>query len=99
MGAIAVIWLLWLCRNDKIFNDTKFFLNAGNLRMYTPASFMVVCTTCGVLRHIYGGVCLVGRYSERLFLSDMDGSIVFGLVLHQHRLLISPHLILVIRLG
>ena len=21
VGAIAVIWLLWLCRNDKVFND------------------------------------------------------------------------------
>ena len=21
MGAIAVIWALWLCRNDKVFND------------------------------------------------------------------------------
>jgi hypothetical protein len=21
MGAIAVIWSLWLCRNDKVFND------------------------------------------------------------------------------
>ena len=23
VGAIAVIWLLWLCRNDKVFNNTN----------------------------------------------------------------------------
>jgi hypothetical protein len=23
VGAIAVIWLLWLCRNDKVFNDKR----------------------------------------------------------------------------
>ena len=24
VGALAVIWLLWLCRNDKIFSDKNF---------------------------------------------------------------------------
>jgi hypothetical protein len=23
VGALAVIWSLWLCRNDKVFNDKK----------------------------------------------------------------------------
>ena len=24
VGALAVIWSLWLCRNDKVFNDKNF---------------------------------------------------------------------------
>jgi hypothetical protein len=26
VGALAVIWALWLCRNDKIFNDKYYSL-------------------------------------------------------------------------
>jgi hypothetical protein len=26
VGAIAVIWSLWLCRNDKVFNDKNYSL-------------------------------------------------------------------------
>ena len=26
VGAIAIIWSLWLCRNDKVFNDKNFSL-------------------------------------------------------------------------
>jgi hypothetical protein len=26
VGAIAVIWLLWLCRNDKVFYDKNYSL-------------------------------------------------------------------------
>ena len=33
VGAIAVIWSLWLCRNDKVFNDKN-------------ASFMQVIYRC-----------------------------------------------------
>ena len=29
--AFAVIWSLWLCRNDKIFNDKNLFSYAGYL--------------------------------------------------------------------
>jgi hypothetical protein len=39
--ALAVIWSLWLCRNDKVFNDKKISL-AGHLPVYWYTPFMVI---------------------------------------------------------
>jgi hypothetical protein len=57
MGALAVIWSLWLCRNDKGFNDKNYSLLQviyrciGTLRLWSPLQrmknrdlFMEVCT-------------------------------------------------------
>ena len=41
VGALAVIWSLWLCRNDKVFNDKNFSLmqvlyrSTGLLRLWS----------------------------------------------------------------
>jgi hypothetical protein len=41
VGAIAYIWSLWLCRNDKVFNDKKcsilqvIYRAIGTLRLWS----------------------------------------------------------------
>jgi hypothetical protein len=41
VGAIAFIWSLWLCRNDKVFNDKKssilqvIYRAVGTLRLWS----------------------------------------------------------------
>jgi hypothetical protein len=57
VGALAVIWSLWLCRNDKVFNDKNYSLLqviyrcTSTLRLWSPLQrmenrdlFMEVCT-------------------------------------------------------
>ena len=36
VGALAVIWSLWLCRNDKVFNDKKYSLMQVIYRSWSP---------------------------------------------------------------
>jgi hypothetical protein len=43
VAALAVIWYLWLCRNDVIFNSKKLSY-AGHLPVQYFASFMVVAS-------------------------------------------------------
>jgi hypothetical protein len=45
MGAIGIIWLLWLCRIAKVFNDK----NASLMHGYTP--FMWVSTVYNHVEH------------------------------------------------
>jgi hypothetical protein len=46
VGTLAVIWALWLCRNDKIFNDKNYSLLqviyrcTGILRLWSPLQRM-----------------------------------------------------------
>jgi hypothetical protein len=57
VGAIAVIWSLWLCRNDKVFNDKSssimqvVYRCTATLRSWSPLQrvewrdlFTEVCT-------------------------------------------------------
>jgi hypothetical protein len=57
VGALAVIWVLWLCRNDKIYNDKNcslllvIYRCIGILRLWSPLQrmenhdlFTEVCT-------------------------------------------------------
>jgi hypothetical protein len=67
VGAIAVIWSLWLCINDKVFNDKNASLFAGYLPVYGYAPFLVSSTACGVSRPLYGGLYTVGGHSEGYF--------------------------------
>jgi hypothetical protein len=61
VGALAVLWSLWLCRNDKVFND----------KISSPLQVIYRCT--GTLRlwssprPIYGGLCTIGEYGEGYF--------------------------------
>jgi hypothetical protein len=68
VGVFAVIWSLWLCRNDKVFNDI-FFSLVGNLQMYQYAPFVVTSSADGESRPIYGGLHTVGCYGEEYFFS------------------------------
>jgi hypothetical protein len=42
VGAIAIIWSLWLCRNDKVFNDKNsslmqvIYRSTATLRLWSP---------------------------------------------------------------
>jgi hypothetical protein len=42
VGALAVIWSLWLCRNDKVFNDKNsslmqvIYRSTAMLRLWSP---------------------------------------------------------------
>jgi hypothetical protein len=70
--AIAFIWLLWLCRNDKMFNDKNSSIFGGYLPVYQYSLFMVISTEGGetktyLWRSVHGG-----GYD----FSNMDGRIV-----------------------
>ena len=48
MGAIAVIWSLWLCRNDKVFDDK----NVSHLHvLYRCTSFLRLWSTLQRVGH------------------------------------------------
>ena len=83
VGAIAIIWSLWLCRNDRVFNDKN-------------VSFLQViyrCTSCSVLGPCSNAQsfetslqrCLCNWRPRRgTFLPNMGGSVICGLD-HLHR--------------
>jgi hypothetical protein len=60
MGAIVVIWLMWLCRNDKVFNNVFFFSYVGHIPMRSYTPFMVATSASVASRPLYGGVYTVG---------------------------------------
>lgn len=67
VGAIVVIWSLWLSRNDKVFNDKKLFSFAGYLHSHMYSPFVVHVTTDGVSRPFYGGFCAIEENDEGYF--------------------------------
>ena len=84
VGAIAVIWSLWLSRNDKVFNDKILLL----CRLSTGA----------LLRSVHGRHCSMWsiatyfwrwlrgwRWQRRGCSSSMDGNIIFGSALQHLR--------------
>jgi hypothetical protein len=52
VGTIVVIWLIWLCRNDKVFNDKNSSFMQFIYRC-SYAMFMVVSPKCGVSEPVY----------------------------------------------
>jgi hypothetical protein len=66
VGAIAMIWSLMLCRNNKVFNDTRAFF-AGYLPVYGYTPFLVTFTSFGVSRPFYGGLYTVEGHGEGHF--------------------------------
>jgi hypothetical protein len=40
VGVIAIIWLLWLCRNDEVFNNKTFSLLQVNYRCTNPSKLL-----------------------------------------------------------
>ena len=76
VGALAVIWSLWLCRNDKVFNDK----NTSLLQvLYRCTGLLCSWST---LQHVENRVLLWWRlhdWSSRrgIFLSDMGSLGIF----------------------
>jgi hypothetical protein len=64
VGAIALIWSLWLCRNDKVL-----FIVAGYLSLYGDTPYMVATSSHGGSWPLYGGVCMSRGYSYGPFFS------------------------------
>jgi hypothetical protein len=59
--AIAVIWSLWLCRNDEVFNDKTFsFVGYLPVNQYFP--FMVISTAGGESGPVYRGLFTIEGY-------------------------------------
>jgi hypothetical protein len=71
VGALGVVWSLWLCRNNKVFNDKNY-----SLQMYRYSSFMVTSAVGGASRPIYGGLYMIGGYCEEYFFPYMGGRII-----------------------
>ena len=77
VGAIAIIWSLWLCRNDKVLM-TKILLSCTLSigvqihfvygRLYNVWSFAACLWRC---LHNW-------RTRRQIFLPNMDGSVIFG---------------------
>jgi hypothetical protein len=67
VGAIAFIWSLWLCRNDKVFNDKQSSFFVGFIPRYQHPSFMVLSSEGGGPRPLYGGLYTIGGYGEGYF--------------------------------
>jgi hypothetical protein len=56
VGALVVIWSLWLCRNDKVFNDKNYSFLQVLYRCTGILPFMVTSATGGESRPIYEGL-------------------------------------------
>jgi hypothetical protein len=66
IGALAVIWALWLCRNDKIFNNK----NCSLLQViYRYSPFVVTSSANGESHPIYGDLYTIEGYGEGYFFS------------------------------
>jgi hypothetical protein len=59
--ALAFVWSLWLCRNDKVFNGKNFSLGA----QLFPS--MVVSPAYEKSRPLYGGVYTVEGYGDEFY--------------------------------
>jgi hypothetical protein len=67
VGAIAVIWSLWLCRNDKVLYDKNYSLLqviyrcTGTLHLWSPLQRLDNKDL------VYGGLYTIGGYDEGYF--------------------------------
>jgi hypothetical protein len=75
MGAIVVIWLLWLC-SDKVCNDKN----------YSPLQVIYRCTSILRLwnRGLFTDVCTRLKERREILFSNMGGRIIYGLVHDPH---------------
>jgi hypothetical protein len=78
VGELAIIWSLWLCINDKVFNDKNCSLLQVIYRRYSP--LVVTSATGGKSRSLYRGLYMSGGY----------GKGYFSLYGWQHNLRIDP---------
>jgi hypothetical protein len=64
---LAVIWSLWLRRNDKVFNDKKCFSYAGHISVQFFAPFMVTSAPYGGSGPLYDGTWLENTVNFFIF--------------------------------
>jgi hypothetical protein len=80
VGAIAFIWLLWLCGNDKVFNDKK----SSILRViYRAISTLRLWSSLQRLedRDLFMEVCAHWKLRRGILFSNMDDRIAYELML------------------
>jgi hypothetical protein len=88
---IALIWSLWLCRNDKVFNDKKnpllqvIYRCIGTLRLWSPLQ-------CMEFHDLLREMCTHLEDTARDLSHGMDDSIIFGLALHHLKHFTISHL-------
>jgi hypothetical protein len=79
VGAIAFIWSLWLCRNDKVFNDKNssilqvIYRGISTLRLWSSLQRVED-------RDLFTEVCARLEATARDTFSNMGGRIVCALV-------------------
>jgi hypothetical protein len=59
VGALVVMWSLWPCRNDKVFNDNNIILSyrlSTYVHIYRYAPFVVFTLQDGESKPIYEGL-------------------------------------------
>jgi hypothetical protein len=81
VGVLALIWSLWLCRNNLVF-DGKHSSPLQAIHRCTSLLHLWLPLQCMKNRELFMEVYTVGAKCRGIFLPDMDGSIVFGSVLH-----------------
>jgi hypothetical protein len=93
VGALAIIWSLWLCRNDKVFNDKNYSLLQV---IYRCTSILCLWSPLQRMEHhdLFVEVWHGWRLRRGIFFPYMGGRIIYGLVLHLHlrRSTIAHHL-------
>jgi hypothetical protein len=84
VGAIALIWSLWLCRNDKVFDNKKILFCRLSTGVRAPFvyghSFTTRRITTSSQRCAHGW-----RIQRGTSFRSMDGSIICALALHHLR--------------
>ena len=68
VAAVAVIWSLWLCRNDNVFNDKNCSLMQVIYRTTATLRSWSQLQRVGASRPVYRGLYKTGGYGERLFI-------------------------------
>jgi hypothetical protein len=66
VGAITVIWSLWQCRNDKIFNNKNITVMQVIYRCISLLRSWVI-SAYGGSRSLYGDVYTGGGHGERFY--------------------------------
>ena len=66
VGAIALLWSLWLCRNDRVFN-AKLSSPMHVIFLCSLSPGVVYSSASGTPRPVYGGLLAVGASGERYF--------------------------------
>jgi hypothetical protein len=90
VGAIALIWSLWLCRNDKVFDNKNssllqvIYRCTGTLRLWLQLH-------CTEDHDLFSEVCTRLEIRRETCFRGMDGSIIYGLALRQLRRLTISH--------